>query len=392
MNRLKAMREKRNDLMVQAAAILDRAEEETRAMTKEETDTYEKLEEEIRALTNTMKRLEERQKQEVGEEGQQAEAEEETRSFEQYLRGESRALKVGDNGALLPRTVAQNIITAVEEICPFMDLATVYHVRGELVLPYYDETSGQKMEAAYIDELADLTEKSGDLKAITLKGYICGVLTKVSKKLINNADFDIVGFVETQTAKKIAAFLSKEALTGSAGKISGIFETAKQKVTAATGTLTADDLLDLQTTVKVQDPSRCTWVMNRTTFKEVRKLKDSEGRYLVTKDWQTGSGFQLLGSRVVIDENAPAFAASTKVIAYGDLTGYTINLGNGIEAQVLNEKYAEQYAVGVVAFAEMDGAITEQDKIAILEMGQEHLRQVWSQNRNSRKIVTENKG
>ena len=40
-----------------------------------------------------------------------------------------------------------------------------------------------------------------------------------------------------------------------------------------------------------------------------------------------------------------------------------------IETQVLQEKYSDQYAIGVHAYMEFDGAITNQQALAVLEMG-----------------------
>ena len=82
-----------------------------------------------------------------------------------------------------------------------------------------------------------------------------------------------------------------------------------------------------------------------------------------------GSGFTMLGKPVYVSENAPEFAASTKVMIYGDLSGYVFNLSKEIEVKVLNEKYATQYATGVVGYMEIDGKIMQQSKFAVLKMG-----------------------
>ena len=58
-----------------------------------------------------------------------------------------------------------------------------------------------------------------------------GVLTKVSKSLINNAGFDIVNYVVTKVAEAIVVFLENEMINGSA-KIQGLLN-AQNTVTAA---------------------------------------------------------------------------------------------------------------------------------------------------------------
>ena len=152
-----------------------------------------------------------------------------------------RALKVGDNGGLIPRTVADMIIKRIRDISPLYERATKFNVRGELSIPTYDEST-TSVTAAYVDELTELTEKTGELKVISLKPYIVGALSTISNKLINNNDFDIVGFVVNDIAEKLAQFAEKEGLTGST-KISGLFPNISKEVTAADDTLIADDII-----------------------------------------------------------------------------------------------------------------------------------------------------
>ena len=366
--KLKALKEKRNDLLIKATALLDKAEEELRSLTVDEKTQYEDYYKEIEGLTDTIKKIEEQRSFSSEEQAKNPDEEEEIRSFERFCRGEERAFKVGENGEILPRTVVERIITATKEICPIMDLATVYNVKGDLIIPVYDETSSQ-MTAEYIDELAEGTEKSGDVKSIELKSYIVRVLTLVSNKLVNNLDFDIVSFVIDKVAKKLSEFIEKEALTGANGKMKGIFPNATQKVTATSSALKADDIIDLQLTVPTAVQANSVWIMHPSTFKQARKLKDTTGQYILVPDVVNGSGYVMLGKKVYLSANAPEFAASAKVMLYGDISGYVIKISNGMEIKVLKEKYADKYAVGVIGFTEVDGAIAEQSKLAVLEMG-----------------------
>ena len=82
----------------------------------------------------------------------------------------------------------------------------------------------------------------------------------------------------------------------------------------------------------------------------------------------------LLNKKVHLSENAPKFAESAKVLAYGDMKGYTLKIGKDIETQILQEKFSSQYAVGVEAFVEADGAITNEEAIVVLEMGASALK------------------
>lgn len=367
MGKIKELKEKRNELLIKATAIIDKAEEETRALTEEEEKEYNGYIKEIDGLSRTIKIIEEKRTLSNTDPAADPTAEEEIREFEQYCRGEKRALKVGTNGDLLPRTVADMIIKKIKDISPLYEKATKFNVRGELSIPTYDEST-TAVTAAYVDELTELTEKSGELKVISLKPYIVGALSTISNKLINNADFDIVGFVVNEIAESLAHFAEKEGLTGTT-KIRGIFPNVNKKVTAADDKLTADDIIKLQLSVPAEVQKNAVWLMHPTTFIQAKTLKAEDGHYLLVPDMVNGSGFTMLGKAVYISENAPEFAASTKVMVYGDLSGYVFNLSKEIETKVLSEKYATQYATGVVGYMEIDGAIMQQSKFAVLEMG-----------------------
>ncbi len=376
MSKVKELMEKRNDVLLKMTAIIDKAEEEVRAMTETEQQDYGKYKKELEGLNVTIAAAEERAKREAGNKPKEAEdktEEEEIRAFEQYCRGnvtalEERAMKLGNDSSIIPRTIVDRILTKVKETCPIFELTDLYNVNGELVLPYYDET-GSAITAAYIEEFTELTEKTGELKSITLKSYIIGVLAKISKKLINNTDFDIVGFVTDQIVKNLREMIEKEVLTGESGNIKGIFPNAKNKVTAPDATITGDLLIDVQMSVKEPYQANAVWIMDRSAFTEIRKLKDGDGNYLMIPDFAAGGGWMLLGKKVHLSESVPKFAQSVKVLAYGDMKGYTLKIGKNIETQVLQEKYSTQYALGVQAFVEVDGAITNEEAIAVLEMG-----------------------
>ena len=68
-----------------------------------------------------------------------------------------------------------------------------------------------------------LIKKKNEKKLkIKNKKFFVGALTKISKSLINNSQFDIVNFVIDKMAESIARWIEKELLNGSADKIEGL--------------------------------------------------------------------------------------------------------------------------------------------------------------------------
>jgi len=377
MDKLKELLEKRNKKVEELQSIVDKAKEETRAMTKEEKDKFDTLEQEIKDLDATIEAEKRARDYEIKDNDKQdGIAEEralaEERAFECYIRGivEERAdvnLTVGDNGAVIPSSIANKIIKKVYDISPIYQLATRYNVGGTLNIPYYDEST-QSITMAYATEFTDLESTSGKFASIELKGFLAGVLTKVSKSLINNSQFAIVPFVINAMAESIARWIEKELLNGTTGKIEGL-STVTQKITAASATaVTADELIDLQETVPDAYQGPAIWIMNKATRTAIRKLKDNDGNYILNKDATAKWGYTLFGKDVYTSDNMPGMEAGKTAIYYGDMSGLAVKLSEEMNIEVLREKFATQHAVGVVGWLEMDSKVENAQKIAKLVM------------------------
>lgn len=130
-------------------------------------------------------------------------------------------VKLGDNGAVIPTSIANKIIGMVKEISPLYQRATHYNVGGNLTIPSYDEST-QKITMAYATEFTALTSTSGKFTSISLSGFLAGALTKVSISLVNNSKFDIVSYVIRKMAEAVAEWIENELINGTASKIEGI--------------------------------------------------------------------------------------------------------------------------------------------------------------------------
>ena len=372
---LKKLIEKRNALLDEMQAIADKAVAETRAFTEQESADYDAKKKEAEELEKTISRCQEqRSKTEPVPTKSETKEEAEKRAFEQYLRTgniETRSetmMNVSDNGAVIPASIANKIIDKVVEICPIYSLADRYNVGGTLSIPYYDEST-QAIEVAYATEFTDLGSTSGKFISIELKGYLAGALSKISKSLINNSAFDIVGYVVNKVAQAFAKWIEKELLIGSSEKITGL-SNATQIVTAAAATaITADELIDLQESVPDAYQAGAIWIMSKSTRTAIRKLKDKDGNYILNKDATAQWGYTLLGKPVYVSDNMPAMKSNSKAIYYGDMSGLAVKVSENVSIEILREKFATQHAIGVVGWMEIDSKIENQQKIAVLKMG-----------------------
>lgn len=152
-------------------------------------------------------------------------------------------------------------------------------------------------------------------------------------------------------------------------KIEGLSKIEAVVTAAAATAVTADELIDLQESIPDALQANCIWVMSRATRKAIRKLKDADGNYLLNKDLTAKWGYSLLGRDVYVSQSMPDMAASKRAVLYLDPTGLAVKVSETPSVQVLREKFADEHAVGVICWMEVDSKVENKQKVAVLAMG-----------------------
>ena len=269
----KELIEKKNDFITRADEVLNKAKEEKRELTEAEAEELAEIRDNVRRIMKTLELKGEFDKMEgqaLEKEGlpkDEVKTEEETRAleeekaFESYIRGtvlNERATNLtpasNSGGVLIPTTIANRIIKKVYDICPILEKSTKYNVKGKLELPYYDEST-QSITVAWATEFQELESNVGKFTNITLTGYLAGALSLISRSLINNAQFDIVGFIVDEMAYQISRFIEGELLNGTVGKVTGLSTLTNTMTSAETTGFGADDFsLVIQSCPTLCDP------------------------------------------------------------------------------------------------------------------------------------------
>lgn len=375
---LKTLTEQRNEAVQAMKDMTAKAETEQRAFDADETAKFDELEATVKKLDASIERMERARDLSLNAVSNEKKAELkkeelEERAFENYIRGavEERAdanLTYGDNGAVIPTSIANKIIKKVHEISPLYAQATKYNVKGTLEIPYYP-ADAKDVSMAYADEFTELESTSGKFGSISLTGFLAGALTKISKSLINNSNFKIVDFVVNNMSEEIARWVEGQLLNGTSGKVDGMVKGITETVTAAAASaITADEIIDLQETVPDAYQNKAVFIMSRKTRAAIRKLKDNEGRYILNPDATSKWGYTLFGKPVYVSENMEEMESGKTAIVYGDLSGLAVKLSEAMEITVLREKFATQHAVGVNAWMEFDAKVENAQKLAKLVM------------------------
>lgn len=375
----KGFMERREAILGELQQLVDTINTETRAFNEEEQGKYNSLMTELKGIDEMLRVADETRSLEslapVKRTESKAREDLETRAFECYIRGiapdvETRAavnMTTGDNGAVIPSSIANKIIEKVKEISPLYARATHYNIGGTLTIPRYDEAT-QKITMAYATEFSALVSSSGKFASISLSGFLAGALCKVSISLVNNSQFDIVSYVIRKMAEAVAEWVEGQLISGTSGKITGLSDVAATVTAASATAVTADELIDLQEAVPDKLQPGCIWLMSRATRKAIRKLKDGDGNYLLNKDATAKWGYSLFSHDVYVSDNMPDMAAGKAAIFYLDPRGLAVKISENANIQVLRERFADEHAIGVITWMEMDSKVENTQMIAKLVM------------------------
>lgn len=375
---LKALIEKRAELKAVMEALVGKADTENRALSEEEIAQFDAAEAEIRAIDKAIDLAQRiRNVKDIELRTTEDRATSEERAFADFVLGRVAELRAGEqnmtmgnNGAIIPTSIANRIIKAVKDRCPILAGATIYNVKGTLKVPVWGKANTtHDIAVGYQTEFTEITADSGAFTSVDLGGYLAGALVLIGRSVENNGAFNVVDFIVNQMAEEIATWIEGQLLKGTGTNAAqGALYTATAVTAASATAVTADELIELQAKIKQAYQQSACWTMHPDTFTALRKLKDNNGRYLLQDDITGEFPYRLLGKPVYLSDNMPQLAAGAKSILYGDYSGLSVNFRENISIEVLREKYATQHAIGVVSWFEFDSKVTDSQKLAVLTM------------------------
>ena len=273
-----------------------------------------------------------------------------------------------EGGYLVPDEYERTLVEALEEENVFRQLAKVIRTSsGDRKIPVV----ATKGTASWIDEEGAYTESDDSFGQVSIGAYKVGTMIKVSEELLNDSVFDLESYIAKEFARRIGAKEEEAFFTGDgSGKPLGILAAtggAETGVTAASSTaVTADELMDLFYSLKSPYRKKAVWVLNDSTIKAVRKLKDSTGQYLWQPSLMAGTPDTLLGRPVKTSAYMPVIAAGAKTIAFGDFSYYWIADRQGRSFKRLNELYAANGQVGFLGSQRVDGKLVLSEAVKVL--------------------------
>ncbi len=277
---------------------------------------------------------------------------------------------------LAPAEMQAEIIKNVILMSPVRTIARVTSIGvASLKLPKRTGT----FAARRVGELDTRTETTGyttGMSEIFAPEMYAEVL--ISEQMIEDSMFDIQSemsseFVEQFAVKEGAEFVAG---TGTDNQAEGFITSGQVTQITNSGTAAdiadangvADGLINLFYSLKTVYAKNALWVMNRQTIGGVRKLKDSQKRYIWEPGIANNAPATILNAPYVELPDMPAIAANAYPIAVGDFTkGYRIV--DRVLLSVLRDPFtqASNGQIKFLARKRVGGAVVQGEALAKLK-------------------------
>lgn len=304
--------------------------------------------------------------------------------YSKWLRGGDRALNADEwssirntmstttaaqGGYTVPTEVAQQVADALKQYGGVRPVADVITTTGSNPLNF-PTSDGTSETGELIAENTTATSADPSFGVVTLTTYkFSSKIVAVPFELLQDSAVDMEAFVRTRLATRLGRVQNTYFTTGTgSSQPNGVVTAAaagKVGTTGQTTTVIVDDLIDLVHSV---DPAyralgNCRFMMNDSSIKVIRKLKDSTGRPIFLPGYDGLAGAMpdsLLGYPIQVNQDIAAMAANAKSILFGDFSFYKIREEMGVTLFRFDDSaYIKLGQIGFLAWVRAGGNLAD---------------------------------
>ncbi|HEY7822634.1 MAG TPA: phage major capsid protein [Acidimicrobiia bacterium] len=385
MEYLKRQVEARQQAWHAAKALLDGAAAESRDLTAEEEQSYARMMADIDERSQKIDDLQAAEQRSKDIEASLVDAPEVREAREarpageqdvmrQLLRGEIRShsferrdLNTSDDSSIVPQTFYDVIQERLQLVGPMLDggIVTLLNTAsGEDIKVPVEST---RPLATAIDEATTISALDPTFSSLTLKSQKVAVLTKVSRELLEDSGIDVVAYLGRTLGTSVGIKVNNLLTVGTGtNEPNGIVTAAGSGITGATatGTFTADNLIDLAHSVDgAYVRLGAGFMMRRTTMGALRKLKDTAGQYLYVPAAEVGAPDSFMGFPIYENPDVPAVAASAKSVLFGATSSYHVRQVGGVELARSDDAYFASDEIGLRLTIRVWGDLGQSDAV-----------------------------
>ena len=294
------------------------------------------------------------------------------------LDGKSLSTAVNsDGGYLVDPQTSESVKSVLNATASIRSIASVVNVEAtsyDVLVDHGDVGTG------WATETASLTETdTPSIDRITIPLHELSALPKASQRLLDDAAFDIEGWLSGRIADKFAraeaaSFINGDGIDKPKGFLAHTsvdndvwtWGNLGYVPTGVDGDVTAESIIDVVYALGAEYRANASFVMNSKTAGIVRKLKDNDGRFLWSDGLAAGQPAVLMGYSVLIAEDMPDAGTGADAIAFGDFAaGYTV--AERPDLRVLRDPFSAKPHVLFYATKRVGGDVSDFAAIKLLK-------------------------
>ncbi|MEQ5828402.1 phage major capsid protein [Sulfitobacter sp. NFXS29] len=296
------------------------------------------------------------------------------------LDGKSMSTAVNSDGGYLvdPQTSerVQSVLNSGASIRAIAAVVQVEATSYDVLVDHADVGAGWATESG-----AQAETYTPQIDRITVPLHELSALPKASQRLLDDSAFDIEGWLAGRIADKFAraeaaAFVSGDGIDKPTGFLS---HPAVDNDVWSWGNLgyvpsgtnanpEADAIIELVYALGAAYRKNAVFVMNSKTTAKVRKLKDTDGRFLWSDGLAAGEPARLMGYPVLVAEDMPDPATDAMAIAFGDFSaGYTV--AERPDLRILRDPFSAKPHVLFYATKRVGGDVSDFAAIKLMKFG-----------------------
>lgn len=275
-----------------------------------------------------------------------------------------------DGGFLVPDEWDSQLLTSIEDECVMRQLGTTITTSGL----HRINVAGSRPTGAWLDEGDTLNFTDTSFSQITLDAYKLQVGTTVTNELLEDNKYDLESHLIREFAREFAAKEEDAFLNGATDTHTptGLFVTATADtdsvVTTSGANIAADDILNLVYKLDRGYRKKAVFILNDATLAIIRKFKTTDLGYIWQPSYQAGEPDMLLGYKVYTSTYAPKIAANTSVVAFGDMSAYTIAERGSRRFYTLRESFMTRDMTGFALLERVDGKLIDKNAVKVLKI------------------------
>ena len=247
-----------------------------------------------------------------------------------------------DGGFTVPQDFYNRLVEEITEAAIMRPLVTIIPMKTNVLTITVGEHGP---EVYWTGEGVTKTTTTMDFRQPTITAYKMAAIIYLTDELIDDSAFDLVNVIVARFAKRIAEEEDKVITNGAgATQPTGIFVNATVGTRVCAGNLSFDNIINLIYDLDAKYRPNAKFLVNGVNIKELRKIKDTTGRYIWQDAVAPGQPATIHAYPVIESHWAPesqiAFGDYKEGYWLGDRQKLTVKITNDTETTFTQDKTA----------------------------------------------------